>query len=521
MTTQRWISFLILSLSLAMISLAWLTRPTFCLDSRLVEKIDIVGAQGTESVSACGVSKDNPFSASLVEIKGDLESRLRFLERTFDFMQVTVVPVRISIVDSLDPLIRVHPSHLILDRKAIESDQVLEKAILLSILLQKKGGTAASLTPDDVLWAEVFSDLYLSFETGFFSVNDPILNQIIQWKGRRIQWPYSVRTKGTYCLDGWRSFFHVSDCLSEEGPESLIVSLRPLLGSSMAEALHEMPVLDQVTWFRDVWNHWPQLQIKKFFFGSTVAAGEKQQLADAARGIENWMKNLRLWGTRGSSWKKMSSQLEKQLQVQGFRDNPGPLRADLVVIAGDASADWVMKSLRDATLVSSKKTILLLKGDEVFFLPDMKPFPRAWISEIKARQALMIQCATPSIEAFKDLHATVQKVMLIQTCQSPVNFSWTSVMQGKIEGFIRENPTLSFVQFDLQSLKSALARKNLNPIPFLAEGQWNSPFFVEIGWMIPTWDKNLKAYRTRAAIDAIETFRFQIPPAASETTTTL
>lgn len=509
-STQRWISLLLLSLSVTLVALAWVNRPTFCLDSKIVEKIDMVGASGTQSLQACSVSKESRFSEEMKDLKDALETKLRSLERTFDFMGLSFSPVRISIVDSFDPLVRVHPSHLILSRSVLEVEQVLEKAFLLSVLVQKSGVPAQEMTADQVLWAEVFSDLFLYFQNGTLAVQDPILNKQVSWSGKRIEWPFVLKTKAAYCQEAWRSFFHLSDC-QEKGVESdqLFVSLRPFFGSAFSHSLDQLPVNEKVSWFRDVWSAWPTLQIQRFFYGSSVGPEEEQQLADATRGVENWMKNIALWSHRSEVWAKVFGSVQRELLKLGFRDKSAPVPVDLLVVGGDQGGEEILKSLREAVLLASQKTVVFVRDNEAQLLPDLKPFPRVWLGNIQAGQAVLIQCSVPSMAKLKSFATQVQKLMLIRSCQSPLTLSWNQIMRGSVNDFIRDNSKVSFIQFHLPSLKSALAKRNLNPIPLLEEGQWSNPFFQEIGWESPQWDQALKAYKSRAAIEAIESFRVE------------
>ena len=510
MSTQRWVFLLLTSLCLAVVTFAWLVRPTFCLDSRLVERIDSVSAEGTESILTCATGRGGVFSPTLFNLKDGLEARFRFLERSLDFMQVSAQPLKISLVDTLDPLVRVNATHLILSRKTLENDQVLEKAILLALLLQRSASQQKPLSGDQILWAEVFSDLFLAFEKGSFSVEDPILNKTIQWKGKRIQWPFALKTQNTYCLDPWRSFYHLSECQGDElTSDQLFVSLRPLFGSSLDQALMSLPVYDRVEWFRDVWKHWSELPIEKYLYASSMGPKDKQQIVESRLGVENWIKNFRFWSSRNRIWSALAQSFESEIKKQGFQADDQITHADLLVIDGEQGANWTLKSIGEASLSNSSKTVLYLKGNSTRLLPDLKPFPKLWLGQIQAHQVVLIQCTVPSIETMKQLAESVQKLLLITTCEAPANVVWNQIMQGDLEGFIRDNPKLPFIKFDLPSLKSALAKKNLNPIPLLAEGHWDGPFFREIGWGIPLWDKSLRAYRTRAANDAIESFRFE------------
>lgn len=491
-----------------MVALAWIARPGLCLNSTLVQKIDMVAVEGTQTLVACRASREGRYSETLLDLKKSLESRLRFVERAFEFLDINPTPIRISLVTMDEPLIRVHPSHLILSKSNLIEEGVLEKSILLSILLQRSQKMARDLTPEEALWAEVYSDLVLGYVRGGFGIKDPSTAQSLRWGGRRTEWPFVLRTPEGYCRDGWRSFLHLAACQGGSiGREQVLVALRPLLGSSIFEALMELKPTDRLNWLREGWKHWSEIRFERKFLGSTVGPEHQQIMAESARGIDNFMSHLRRLSHLGPSWSLVSARAERILQQKGFRESPSAIAVDLLLIVGDAESESQIAGLREVSLLTPRNTVIAIQGQEARLLPDLKPFPRVWLGDLAARAAILVQCSIPSIETLKSYAGQVQRLIFISNCDPSSPIAWGQMLKNGLEGFIRENPDVPFIQFHLPSLKTALARKNLNPIPLLREGQWESPFFKEIGWEDPKWDQRLKAYRTRAAIDAIERFR--------------
>jgi len=512
MTTQRWITLLLVSLSIALVAMGWLARSSFCLDSILVKKLDMVGPNGTVSILACSSKKDSPFSEDLYEIKTDLEMRLRSIERNLEFLGVDAEPVHISIVKSLDPLVRVHASHLILSESALGSKNLLEKALLESLLMQKNGNLdAASEAADKVLWSDVFSDVILASTQGYFELGDPLLNQNFNWNARRSEWPFSLRTKTTYCQDASRSLLHLAACQQGQlKPEDLFVSLRPFFGKALFDSLQSLSNKQRVQWFSEVWRHWPELQIERGYFGASVGPDEKQQLADAAIGIRIWMANFRNWATRGPIWAQLAKEMAINIQKQGFREQTSTPSADLLVIVNDHDSEAVLQGLREAALMSTGKSILVFRNSDAWMMPDMRPFPKVWLGDWQVQQAILIQCEIPSTEKLQALAEHAQNLMLIRICKSNP-LQWGRLAQGGVNAFLRDNPSVPFIQFHLPSLKSALAKRNLNPVPLIEEENWKSPFFEGIGWQKPQWDQDLKIYRSHSAIEVIKSYRLGAP----------
>ena len=516
MSTQRWISLLTASLCLALVALAWVARPNFCLDSRFVEKIDMVSSDGNPSIGACRVEKHSTFSLKIWELKTGLERRLKALERALDYMQVKPEHLRITILNTPEPVVRIYPSQVLISAKALDSDQVLEKSLLLAILQGKKDLSGANVSASEILWAEVFSDLFLSFHSGGFSMQDPTLNESISLESQKSDWPFVLKTKQSYCKQPWRSLMHQSDCQTDKiSHEQLFVSLRPFWDASFAKSLETLSVNDRIQWFRSVWANWKTLQIEPIVVGSSVGPEDQQLLADAARGIENWMKNFRTWAKNETGWKELTPNLEIEIQKRGFRDQNSPLQTDLLVMASDESGQSALNGLHDVAIENPKRKILFVQNQEARLLPELEVFPKSWLGSVHSRQAILIQCSSIKIESLKLLAESVQKLMLIQSCDPKLNLSWGSLFRGGFDEFISQNPNVNFIQFHLPSLKSALVKNDLNPIPLLIEGNWQNPFFQQIGWEKPRWDQGMRAFKSRAAIEAIESYRLGPAPEAS------
>ncbi|MFN7727957.1 MAG: hypothetical protein ACK5P7_02245 [Bdellovibrio sp.] len=495
-------------MSTALVALAWVSRPSFCLDSKLVEKVDKVGLGPDQSLPSCFVSRDTSYSGDLAEIKALIEPRLSRLEKELQFFGVEARPIRLSVVDSFDPLVRVHPSHLIMSRSVLGQNQLFEKAFVLSLLMQKSRTSPHLMNADDVAWAEVFSDLFLAFTQGDLDLRDPVLNQQIAWQGPQIEWPLALKTAPAYCQEAWRSMLHLSAC--EQGllnGEDLFVSLRPLIGKALFDGLEKQPLDERVQFFRNTFKDWSSMQIQKYSFGSSVGSPAEQQFADAASSLENWLKNFKVWGGASPAWKKMARQFNTELQARGFGVDSRALVVDLIVVGSEDEKEPLLQKLAELALQDPSKKILYLSDKEARLLPDVKPFPRSWLKGLQARQAMLIQCRIPSVERLKTMADTVERLLVVRDCQSPMALEFKVLLTGGLDAFVSANPNMKFVQFHLPSLKSALAKQNLNPIPLLEEKRWASPFFLNIGWEKPEWDKRLKVYRARAAIDAIEMYR--------------
>lgn len=521
MTTQRWIWLLTSSLVVALVAMGWLARPTLCLNSRVVEKLDIVQEGHSVSIGACPLRVDSDYSDQVEATKNHVERRLRFLEQSFDFLKITDVAanvqtkpnyhrIRLSIVETLDPLVRIHPEHIILSQSSLTSNWVLEKAFFISLLLRTKNLSPLHLRPEEILAVEVLSDLMMHFEAGQFGLDEPLSGRHLKLNAMASEWPFVIRDQNDYCNSPWRSYLQLGRCQQGlVGKEDLVVGLRPLISHALVKSLDELAPENRITLIRSLVRQWPMVRIPRAGDGGmSLKQPERQILETSHRLAFGLIRALR--GSAGGFGPIWIANVEKLLMDSGVNLAQKSIEADLVVYGETLDDETALASLRELAEVSPEKRIFFVHGGQVTRLPDFSSYPMSWFTGMRARQGVLLHCGVPSMDLFRAQYEQVEKVLLVEHCQSQTAqiLNWRFYFSGGVERFVSDNPKMSFIQFHLPSLKTALERKNLNPIPLLNQSQWQNPFFVEaLGWQSAEWDQAIQAFRARAAVDAIQIYR--------------
>ena len=279
----------------------------------------------------------------------------------------------------------------------------------------------------------------------------------------------------------------------------------------MRESLRKLPLNQQIEFLRITFENWKSL--KPNFESLTVEAKteDQKQLQLLESQLQALQSSFDHWGLQFSIWKTVSQEFATQLKKRGFGEEQKILQADLIVMGHEDDQSHWLQSLSDLALQNPLKRIIYLTEQEARVLPDLKSVPRSWLGLIQSRQAVLIQCQIPTTQKLAEMADTVSKLVLVRDCQSPFQIDFSPILDGNFDQFASQNPKMSFVQLHLPSLKSALAKRNLNPIFLIEEKKWDSPFFQDIGWEKPKWDEAIGAYRTRAAIEAIEMYRALVP----------
>lgn len=546
MTPQKWISILMISLSIALACFAWLARPAFCIDSSLVEKIDSVSGEKQQTLYACKFVKNRrSYHPDLDLIKKNIESRLKHLEREAQFLGVDYKPVSISIIDTVDVVIRVHPKRLILSSSIFNQSQVFDKTILQAILLQKifsknELKSMSDLDANQILQVEVMSDVWLAISRGQLSLFEPLSGRMLSWNSRYNQWPLILKNPESYCEDSWRSYLSQSKCdLKNFAELSSVLSLRQLFGRMLKNALAYMPIDQQMTNFKRLIKVFPFDTIKsseRYVSKITAEDAETKSRVELSEPNSISLQDMKLYA---ESWiqkiidnttSELSDRIKSEMNSVGLVDSKVN-QFDLIINIDDdkeLGQSEILQRFIEMTLASPLKKVLLIQKNQYKLLPELQSIPKEWSRKIHSQFGILVQCRIPETQKLIGLSENINKLIYIRNCKNSnsteqsqvaidlnkLNINLNGAFDLNFKQFALENPQVQFIQFHLPSLKFALSKQNLNPIFLLQQKLWNSPFFRDIGWQSPVWDNEIKAFRAQAAVDAIEVYRSDLVPSS-------
>lgn len=97
----RWLTALsFLCFGLLSLFVVQMTRRPLCIESKVVERIDRLGVQGTDTVYRCAVNRETPFSTYFSEQSRDLTYRIQKTERLLESIEPFERKVQLTISES-------------------------------------------------------------------------------------------------------------------------------------------------------------------------------------------------------------------------------------------------------------------------------------------------------------------------------------------------------------------------------------------------------------------------------------
>jgi len=147
----------------------------------------------------------------------------------------------------------------------------------------------------------------------------------------------------------------------------------------------------------------------------------------------------------------------------------------------------------------------------IYHLPSRSRLPSDYFQKIQAHHFVWESCADLNLQSLVQIPAEVRKLLVVQNCDPQQKIDYTQYVEKGVESFAAQYPKLSFVRFDVPSLKSKKDFINLQYKIFdlMSKRQTDNPFFTAFGWQEVNLDQKLQIYVPRAYIDAVEFFRVQ------------
>ena len=125
---------------------AWVlvaSRRPLCIDSKIVDKIDIIHKHGADTVYACGARKSVPFSPYLNELLPYIKDRLHEVETTLKAISPLRAPLKLEIQLNKPWAFAVNNHSISIGEKLFLSEGHLEKAIFKVWYREREASTFA------------------------------------------------------------------------------------------------------------------------------------------------------------------------------------------------------------------------------------------------------------------------------------------------------------------------------------------------------------------------------------------
>lgn len=482
---------------------SFIARKPLCIDSKLVDKVDIVSDSKTVSAYRCGVYRRVEFDPQLAEITKSLGPRMLKMERAFEMLNPLKSKITLRFYNTKDPQFFISGSRISMGLNQLASRGQLEKAVL-KIWFREN---ASSELRGQLLMEEVLTDFLLYAINGDLSLQDPEGGVAFSTELDN-RWPQVLSSFQSYCKGIWKSAEHLDLCtdlsIHIESDEIYLMSVRPLLTQAMIEAFDTLGSAEKIDFLRAFAGTITKMNYLDRAFGMTVMSHGRQTYYEAVYEVEN-LKYLWSQVSKDSiNGKKFAHYFENDLKKMGFSEADGESSFDVLMISQQPSEK--LKGILPK-LLNRKSKFFTGFESQGYLTIDFKKEPLSLdvVGKAKAFRGILVQCGTPSLEELKKYTARFQKMIYVNDCNKQ-DMKLDALVDGDVGKFAFQNPTVKFAEFHMPSLLLALNKTpGINFVEMLAAKNWKS--LRPLGFGEPMYDDMIKAYRANSAIGLVDLFR--------------
>lgn len=505
---------------LCFIGLILYTKKPICIDSKVVQKIDIVTDSEATSQTAfsCESNMRAKYSIELINTVAHVEELVKNTITVLDSIKPFKKNIQIEIYNDHPLKFSVDGSQIKIGRGYLNLGQHLSRAVIKSWINENKIG----LKIDTELYDESLTDLILFIIDGKIELEDPL--DKVRTKIGSVKWPQVIKSIQGYCASSWKYSEHAEECSQSQSlrdhlalqtsinPELLVTaySLRPLLTSALIYTYVGFDYTHKQNFVR----HLPKL-ISDINLTSDKAI--ESMLIDSnplRHGIININKFTDLVLSADLKNKseiyQMYTGITQYLQQAGVVEAFAEANFDFMIeYAGELSTESKLyKQLEMASYSNSQVQIALKDSKHIWILPSKTALPINVFNKLRTQQLIYINCPISAIN-IADYYEKAEKLMLINHCDKTIDFQFSTLFISGVKSFIAANPKINFIQLHMPSLElikdDIPARQNF--FEMVKNRDLNQKEFRRLGWSQVQWNSDIKAYRPNAVIDAIEYYR--------------
>lgn len=509
---SRWLSYLSFGcfclLSLVVLQM---TKRPLCIDSRVVERIDRLAGQSSESVYRCALNKETPYSTYFGQQLKDLGARIQQTEKVLESLEPFEKKIQLTIMEDHPYLYRIQGHQIFIGSKLLEAPGHLEKA-LAKIWYRERSET---LFAQQNLMEEVVTDFLVYLQSGDLDIGDP--NTHLTTAVRKVKWPYVLKSIAAYCDSSWKQSEHFATCQNHTGAETDLkdqvteMSLRPLLVSSWIRSYKKLSMKERFNFTANLSQllhseHNPHLPM----MGGLTSETTLLKAAEAIKNINLFVSSSHL-NKESTSYRQFVANLTNELRTSGFQEAFAEAAFDVLFVSQEPLTEnsKVFQEFEQISKAQPKLQMALRDSQNLWMLPSRYPIPIASFGQIKADRTIVEKCGGYNFSYVMDYAEITEKLLVVDRCDLQKQVQYEKFLSDGAEGFAIQNKGLSFVQFHLPSL--LMKREELaqvaNVFEFIQKRDLESASFKSLGWREVRWSQQANAYQPKAYVDAIEWFR--------------
>lgn len=491
-----------------------MTKRPLCIESKVVERIDRLGLQKSESIYRCAINKETPYSEYFGQKNRELSARVQSVERVLESIEPFYQKVQVTILQDRPYLYRIQGHQLFIGEKLLEAPGHLEKA-LAKIWYRERNEISF---PQQSLFEEVVTDFLVYLQYGDLDIGDP--NTLLVTAIHKVKWPYILKSIDAYCESAWKQSEHFATCYSSLKTDADLMSfvtemsLRPLLVSSWIHSYRQLGMKERFEFVANLpqlirSEHAPQLPV----FAPMAMGAQGSTLAKAAEAIKsvNLFVSSSILSKESNAHKSFVANMTNELRASGFQEAFAEANFDVLFVSQEPikESSQVFQDFIRVMKSHPKMQIALRDQKNLWMLPSRFPVPLASFGQIKANRTIVEKCGGYNFSYVMDYAELTEKLLVVDHCDLHKRIMYEQYLAEGAEGFGAQNKGTAFVQFHLPSLlmKKDELQQVTNVFDFIKNRDVESSSFKSLGWKEVRWNQQANAYQPKAFVDAIEWFR--------------
>ena len=509
---QRLYVFLTIGFYLSLLALLQMSKPYPCIDSTLVDKLDVVSAEKSNGVYSCSQRRSAEYSENLNKFAEKLEPRLNQLALVLGRIKPSDLKAHV-VIDELNPLLfQIEKNQIRIGKNLALTPGHLEHAI---IRLWLQGSTIQD--ERQKLFDESLADLIYYATFGRVDRQDPVTELYPELD--LAKWPQVLKNLDVYCESAWKSSEDFQRCasldeLGRNRKQLLTMSLRPLLTSSLVAAYDSLNYGEQNNFLQEI----PQLVAERSVDSEKAIEfllTQDNSLKEGLTILKVFAEQFSLKQEASYPQRRFISRLNEYLQAHGVSDSFAEAYFD-VMVEFPAQLDLnsaLFKSLEVASRQNLNLQIAVKDQDQIWILPSRSGLSLNIFDQVKIRQHVFFACPILKEIEIGQFAAHSEKLLMIKGCDSQKSYAFDMLLKYGAQEFTKTESQLAFIQFHLPSLQQRLDElKHIkNFFELVQNRDVTQREFQLLGWQDVQWNEKYQFYKPKAVIDAIEFFRVDFP----------
>lgn len=491
-------------MSLGLLSLFFLalSKDPLCIDSMIVERIDIHFEDRVESAYRCTLRREVAFSEYFYNHQKFLAHRLQRIDRLLKSIRPLQQRVILDITTKNPLKFDIKGDNIILGSDLLEREDLLEKALFKVWFREQTNLVFAGSSLNE----EVITDFM-----GY------LISGKLPEEGDRLadseRWLRVMRPTSSYCESSWVAPEDLEICThklsSVEVPSEQfhVMNLRPLLSRSWVKAYLKLSAKERYIFVKKL-----PLLLENFNqknpVDSDIRFAQLNNLQAANDMIVSFKRSLKLNLT---GQLKFYDLFAGEIKASGFEDDTNSAFFDLLFVSLQPLDEKspLLKSLRQLSKANPRIQIAVKDDDHLWILPTKSSLNLNQFGEVRAHRTVVEKCGSYDFNFVMEYSSLTDKLLVVDHCQGQREIAYGGFLTEGIERFAQQNRSVSFVQFHLPSLlmkKSDLL--TAGNVTELIKDQNNSVgSYQKLGWHGVRWDNKANFYTPESYNDAIQSFR--------------